>query len=111
MTLKVYRADAGDTTNKGKTIIIVHPTEHLKSNMSENLCMELFQMLGTSTKGVKRILILDTTFKTFYTSKHGVPEVESGKYPLRFYKSSTWQEDPLFKRFLTDVAPKVLKKD
>lgn len=100
VSLKIFRAGSIPQENEGKTVIIVHATEHVKLGVANDICKQLFDSLSNGLPfrlPIKRILILDTVYKTKYTTTDPMAHMEikegTTHYPLKYYKSSHLEED------------------
>ena len=89
-TLTIFRGDSIQQENEGKAVLIVHTTEALKDPLANDLCKKLFESLSKQNLQVRRILILDSVYKTNYSTTdtgHYEPDVNL-KHPLKFHASS-----------------------
>ena len=101
-TLKIYRGDSIQQENEGKAVLIVHTTEALRVPLANDLCKKLFESLSKQNLQVRRILILDSVYKTNYSTietGHYEPDVNL-KYPLKYHASSFMEKEVTLQGFM-----------
>jgi hypothetical protein len=90
--LKVYY-------NAAKKLLVLHP-EGIKGGQSTTVIEQLFALLPDPQP---RILIIDSVYKTNYTSPDGFMSIEEGNYPLFTYK--TTHVDAQLRAFIAKHKP------
>lgn len=96
-TLKVYFVAE-------HSLLVVHPTEKLKSAFVNQHVEQLFAALSNVT--FDRVVVLDALYKTHYsTTDTGHLELVGDTVPIKYYKSSWANKDQVLANFLPRYKP------
>lgn len=87
-------------------LLVLHPQETLKSAFSNQLVDQLFSMLKSEGAKFERIVLIDSLYKTHYsTTDTGYLEQLGDSYPLKFYKTSWAKNDAVLTNFTSKLQP------
>ncbi|CDW90540.1 UNKNOWN [Stylonychia lemnae] len=87
-------------------LMVLHPQEGLKSVFVNQLVDQLFGQLSSEGAQIQRIVVLDTVYKTNYsTTDTGYMENVGSSFPIRFYKTTHSKNDAALNTFTQSLQP------